>query len=422
MSKKICPHCGKPLDENASFCPYCAEPVTARKEVRPPRHMPRRALYSALIVFAVAAAVLLLAFCFRHRPKVYDNGSAEVIYTSQGIKYQLCIAWADSPFQPAHQRYGSGPTDETYRYPVLLYANLADSETYADETFLELVDHMTAEANGLGGELQMTCTQPVRDTDYVPNSAAIVYVNYIASTVGEHTGELTISLHMKNGDVIRLHQTQHLEIYATHDYTAEDAPMDTVQDLEALLKHIEETVDQIDQVNIYLPPVTYTEKLVLNGRPVNLTGSRDELGNRTTFTDTVQVDAKSGVVWFFEDIDFVGQGSGTGLSASARVYLTDCRVAGWDTGVLAHTNAWVIAHESIFENNGVGFHFDAELGSPSDARFQDDRFVNNGTALLLEQVPNSTPLKFPGSQFEGNGQDIDNRCGQKLELEGAVFK
>ena len=181
-------------------------------------------------------------------------------------------------------------------------------------------------------------------------------------------------------------------------------------------------MDQKDQVNIYLPPVTYTEKLVLDGRPVNLTGSRDKSGNRTTFTDTVQVDTMSGVVWFFEDIDFVGQGSGTGLSASARVYLTDCRFAGWDTGVLAHTNSWVVAHESIFENNGVGFHVNAEYGNPSDSRFLDDVFRGNGTAVLLEQVPNQVPLKFSGSQFEGNGQDIDNRCGQKLELEGAVFK
>lgn len=419
---KSCPHCGRSLPEEASFCPCCAQTVNVRKEVCPPRYIPGRVLYSTLIVFVTAAALVLLAFGARNRPKVYDNGNAEVIYTSQGTTYQLCVAWADAPFQPAHQRYTDGAADEVYRYPVLLYANLADSETYADETFLELVDHMTAQVTGLDKALQMTCAQPVRDTDYVPNSAAIVYVNYVATATGEYTAELTISLHMKNGDVIRLHQTQIVEIYGTHDYTAEDAPMDTVQDLESLLKHIEETVDQKDQVNIHLPPVTYTEKLVLDGRPVNLTGSRDKSGNRTTFTDTVQVDTQSGVVWFFEDIDFVGQGSGTGLSASARVYLTDCRFAGWDTGVLAHTNSWVVAHESIFENNGVGFHVNAEHGSPSDSRFLDDVFRGNGTAVLLEQVPNQVPLKFFGSQFESNGQDIDNRCGQKLELEGAVFK
>ena len=43
MSEKACPHCGKPLNENASFCPYCAEPINVRNEVCPPRRTPRRA-------------------------------------------------------------------------------------------------------------------------------------------------------------------------------------------------------------------------------------------------------------------------------------------------------------------------------------------------------------------------------------------
>ena len=131
---------------------------------------------------------------------------------------------------------------------------------------------------------------------------------------------------------------------------------------------------------------------------------------------------QSGWLFFFDNISFTGPGSGTGLSASARVHLTDCRVAGWDTGVLAHTNAWVNIDNSIIEDNTVGFHFNAETGSPSDTQFQDNIFRDNTAAVLLEQVPNQVSLKFPGSRFEGNGQDIDNRCGQPLELEGALFK
>lgn len=325
---KPCPRCGAMIHEEASFCPYCAESVNERNEIQPPRQMSRRALYGALIIVA-AAALALLMFGIRHRPKVYDNGGTEVIYTDGGVDYQVCVAWANTPFTPAErERHSSGPLDEIYRYPVLLYANLADSETYADEEFLELVNHMTAEVTGLDKGLQMTCAQPVRDTGYVPNAAAIVYVNFIGTKLGRHSAELTISIQMKNGDIIRLHQTQIVDFYQIHDYTEADAPMDTVQDLEALLKHIEETVDQNDQVNIHLPPVTYTGKLVLDGRPVNLTGSEDGSGHRTTFTDTVQVDTQSGTVWFFENLDFVGSGSGTGLSASARVHLTDCQFSG----------------------------------------------------------------------------------------------
>lgn len=36
--------------------------------------------------------------------------------------------------------------------------------------------------------------------------------------------------------------------------------------------------------------------------------------------------------------------------------------------------------------------------------------------------PATPPLKFPDTLFTGNGTDIDNRCGQPLELEEAIFQ
>ena len=48
---RSCPHCGASLHEEASFCPYCTQAINTREEIHPPRHMPRRALYSALLVF-----------------------------------------------------------------------------------------------------------------------------------------------------------------------------------------------------------------------------------------------------------------------------------------------------------------------------------------------------------------------------------
>ena len=208
----------------------------------------------------------------------------------------------------------------------------------------------------------------------------------------------------------------------TYDYTVDNAPMDTVQDLQALLKQIEATTRVDDEINIHLPPVTYTEEFVWEGRPVSFIGSSDGTGHRTTFAAPVRVMNQSGWLFFFDNISFTGPGSGTGLSASARVHLTDCRVAGWDTGVLAHTNAWVNIDNSIIEDNTVGFHFNAETGSPSDTQFQDNIFRDNTAAVLLERVPNQVSLKFPGTRFSGNSIDIDNRCGQELDLSGAAFE
>jgi len=56
-----------------------------------------------------------------------------------------------------------------------------------------------------------------------------------------------------------------------------------------------------------------------------------------------------------------------------------------------------------------------------DSRYMGDVFRNNGTAVLLERVPNRMALSFHDTVFSGNGTDIDNRCGQELDLSEAVF-
>lgn len=426
MDKKTfpCPHCGAQLRSGASFCPHCARSVNERREVLPPRRMPRRGLTSALLILLAAVVILTAVSWHNSRPKVYDNDSTEVIYRDQGVDYQLCIARENAPFTPADRvrRNGTAPLDELLRYPVLLFINLADGETFAAEEFLERVDSITGETSPVDQDFQITCSEAVRDTDYVPNSAAILYMNALVTSLGDHSSELTISVRMKNGDVIRLHQTQAITGIMTWVFTSDDAPMATVAELEAFLKKVEETVGPEDVVNIHLPPVTYTEALVIDGRPVHLIGTGDGTGARTAFTAPVRVTMESGEVLAWENLDFIGPGTGTGLSFSARAHLTNCRVAGWDTGVLAHTKAWVKADESVFEDNTVGFCCDAEYGSPSDSRFISDIFRNNGTAVLLEQVPNQLALGFPGCRFSGNGADIDNRCGQQLDLSETIFE
>lgn len=420
----FCPHCGAALRSGASFCPHCARSVKERREISPPRHMPRRALYGALLT-AFAAVVILAAVSWQNsRPKVCDNDSTEVIYRDQGVDYQLCIAWDDDPFTPAGRvRHNGGvPMDEIFRYPVLLYVNLTDGETFAAEEFLERVDSITGELSQVDQGFQITCSEAVRDTDYIPNSAAILYVNPMVTSLGEHAAELTVSVRMKNGDVIRLHQTQAMTGITTWDFTPDDAPMSTAAELEAFLQKIQETVGPEDVVNIHLPPVTYTEELVIQGRPVHLTGTGDGAGARTAFTAPVRVTMESGEVLAWENLDFIGPGTGTGLSLAARVHLNNCRVAGWDTGVLAHTHAWVKADASVFEDNTVGFCFDAQSGNPSDGWFISDVFRGNGTAVLLEQVPNKLALNFPGCRFTDNGTDIDNRCGQEVDVSQAVFE
>ena len=317
---KNCPYCGASLHEEASFCPYCAKSVNQRKQPHPPRYISGRALWSAGVLLAVLVLVLLAVFWYRLRPRVYDNDSTEVIYRDQGVDYQLCIAWANAPFTPADRvRQSSAPLDKLSRYPVLLYINLAGTETFAADTFLELVESITGEISGADPEIQITCSEAVRDTDHVPNSAAILYMNPMVTSSGPHSAELTISVRMKNGDIIRLHQTQTMEGIITHHFTSDDTPLNTVNDLEVLLARLDEMVGPEDKVYIHLPPVTYTEELFVSGRAINFTGSTDEAGNRTTFTAPIRVESERDWVFFWEGFDLLGSGEGTGLSAAARI-------------------------------------------------------------------------------------------------------
>ena len=77
---KSCPHCGAQLPVGASFCPHCAQSIQERKEVSPPRHVPRRALYSALIVLLAAVLVLALTVWVQTRPKTYESNTGELDY------------------------------------------------------------------------------------------------------------------------------------------------------------------------------------------------------------------------------------------------------------------------------------------------------------------------------------------------------
>ena len=206
----------------------------------------------------------------------------------------------------------------------------------------------------------------------------------------------------------------------TYNYYAEETPMDTIEDLQALVSEIDRTVDFGATVNIYLPAVTYEGGLALSGPAVNLYGSTEGEA-RTTFTGTTQVTSNQGPICYFYDIGFIGDGSGVGISASGRVHLTGCYVSGWRTGLLVY-DQWSNTRNTTFENNEVGFHFNSGAGVPSNYNYTGTRFVGNGTGVLLEQVPTEQTRIFDDCLFSRNGTDIDNRCNQPLNITSAIFE
>lgn len=57
---------------------------------------------------------------------------------------------------------------------------------------------------------------------------------------------------MKNGDIIRLRQDLVITATRTLDYRYQDYPMQTIEELEALMDEIEQEVSPDDTVNLYL--------------------------------------------------------------------------------------------------------------------------------------------------------------------------
>lgn len=422
---KSCPHCGARLPEEASFCPRCAQGINARREIASPRRIPRRALYGSLAVLAVL--VLILAAWLHTRPRVYDNGTAEVIYTDGDGSYQLLLNYFSDRFQPmadyAEEVEEGTSSNKTSR----LFINYVETGANAKGFFLEKVAEVTVELlRGGGGPAPWQCTKPAVYNAYAkepypfaPDAACVSVLTY---TDRSGDMELRWTLRMRNGDAIRLYQRMELGVVATCHFYPEDAPMDTLEDLRALVDRVNETVPADMIVYLHLPAVTYEGSLALAGRSMNLVGSEGPDGRRTTFTGTLQAAAQKGYICHFDGLDFTGPGEGVGVSASAGIKFTSCRFTGWRTGVLCCGSAWVNAKNCVFEDNGVGLHFNSSGGSADDYVYSGNLFQGNETAVLLEGVPGSQTLYFDGTRFSRNAVDIDNRCGHEVSIAEAIFE
>lgn len=265
----------------------------------------------------------------------------------------------------------------------------------------------------------MTMTEPA-PSEFYPDAALVSYLDF-PGQAGEW--ELRWTITMKNGDTLLLRQVENIYIITIYHYTPEDAPMNTIGELQDLVDKIgtDSSIGPKDRVYLHLPPVTYDGGLMIDKRAINLVGSADEAGNRTTFTDTVRVAPREDWMSYINDVDFVGNGGKLGVSGSARLHLTGCTISGWETGVLAYSQGWINLNECRVAGNQVGFHFNSTGGTPSDSIYENNEFTDNSTAVLLESVPTDVALDFVGSRFTGNGTDIDNRCEQALELSEAVL-
>ena len=406
-----CPHCGADLPEHAAFCPHCARDIHPRREAKKPIPLLKKLLLGLLVLAVLAAAGTGLWLAFG--PKSYD-GYGEVRYGD----WQILLALNADSYAPAPEVTIPGEPEGQYRVPSRLFVNDAHTGEDASEAFLAEVEKVTAEFTGQEDSTSpFVCSEPA----YNPGAPECPLISLIDFTGESGTAELVWTFSMKNGDTLTLRQTYEVTPIPVYDYYPEEHPMDTAEELQALIDSISGQVEEAAVVNLHLPPITYEGGVTIQDRSLNLYGSTDEAGNRTTFAGPVRVLAAYNITYFY-DMDFVGNGGGTGLSGSAPFRATNCTFTGWDTAVLAYGTSWANVIGCTFQKNGIGFHFDSTGEYANHSMFNDNLFEDNDTAVQLDNVPTDVALNFQGSVFRDNGQDIVNSCQQSLDTSQAIFE
>lgn len=412
--RKKCNFCGAELPEEASFCPYCTGVLGEKQKMKQPRLWRKKAMTIA-VGFAVAAAVILI-FVLASMPKTYEGG-AYVVYTDQDGKYELVAAFHPRDIEnnrPVASKNVSLSADETSNDTAMfgIYQNGQIADT---EAFFAKVESCTLEAssNENGG---VRLTEPARKQDFLP-AARECDITYTGLS-GENT--LLWTLKMKNGDTIRLKQTFSVTPLLHQVFTPEDTPMDTLEDLNALLERINTEVPEETIVDIYLPPVTYTGNLTILSRAVNLYGSTSGTG-RTVFTDTLSVNTEVPANVMLFDLDFVGSG-GTGLSATASVYMGNCRFTGWDIGAVALDGGMIGVESCEFRHNGIGFKYNSRVFHSFNNVFPDCVLADNDIGVQFANLDGTIMIDFAGSVFSGNRVDIDNPVQYPIDTAGAIFQ
>lgn len=413
---KPCINCQREIPQEASFCPHCATSQVEKEEVKVP------VIWRKKVILAAAAILLVLLVGWMagryHTPQVYEGG-AEVVYAVDDAIYHVLVT-----FSATDGVMKAGQSETTVElppgmesgFPDQLYIYQEGTDAHVREAFMALVERCTVEAVPLNGAQRMQVVAPtyLEDFPYAAQTAEVIY------TTACGTNEIHWTLYMKNGDEIHLQQEIRTIEKNVVSYYPENVPMDTAEDLQALLDQIAGEVAEDTSVEIYLPPVIYDQEIHVGRGSYTFYGGSDGV-THTTFTKTMTVDTDSYQFLEMYGVCFVGEG-GTGILARDAVWLIDCYLEGWDVAAVSAHGGWIGSTNSTFANNRVGIQMDTLDSQSSVTSYRNNRFTDNDTAVLISQLYGTMVLTFEETVFAGNGVDIDNPAGHPVDTSGAIFE
>lgn len=427
---KKCPHCGAPLAQDASFCPHCTATLAQRRVIALPRAGHRRSrwlLLAAVIAAAAAAVVLWLSRPGDTPPEdTADKEDAaqaatdpylaacQTYYTgADGREYHVFTAVTPSiegRTDPVGYHSELIPAGGTVDFPATVMVEDAVTQDYAAEDFAALLDSWDVSVTAPEGVSRVKLWDAEEET---PESPALLYRRLRADPTCTHN-EVVWTLRMKSGDVLHLTMTVEFEEQQALRITPEDAPLETAQELQALLDRLAEEYNADTSITVELPDVTYDAPVSV-GCAVTLKGSGTAFAAPVTVTPLSDTERCHAYVRFSE-VSFEGDGSGTGVTARAPTYLENCRVTGWDVGALAVNGGWVYLHGGYIGGNGVGARYDSAYSNSYTYTIRRIDFLNNTTALELLCLPPNSYAALDDCRFRGNGTDVYNPGGYRIEV------
>ena len=302
------------------------------------------------------------------------------------------------------------PDGSSNDFPATVMVQDATTQEDCPEDFAALLDSWDVTVSAPEGVGRVTLREAQVEAE---NSPALLYRRLRADTTCTHN-EVVWTLYMKNGDEIQLTMTVEFEEQTTLYFGQQDAPLDTAQELQALLDQLAQEYDADTSITVELPDVTYDAPVSV-GCAVTLKGSGTAFAAPVTVTPLSDTERCHAYVRFSE-VSFEGDGGGTGVTARAPTYLENCRVTGWDVGALAVNGGWVYLHGGYIGGNGVGARYDSAYSNSYTYTIRRIDFLNNTTALELLCLPPNSYAALDDCRFRGNGTDVYNPGGYRIEV------
>ena len=344
------------------------------------------------------------------------TAACQTYYTgADGREYHLFTAMTPAPqgsTEPVGYHSELIPANDgaSVDCPATAIAEDAVTQDYAAEDFAALLDSWDVSVTAPEGVGRVSLREAELEAADTP---ALLYRRLWGDNTCTHN-EIVWTLRMKSGDVLHLTMTVEFEEQQALRITPEDAPLETAQELQALLDRLAEEYDADTSITVELPDVTYDAPVSV-GCAVTLKGSGTAFAAPVTVTPLSDTERCHAYVRFSE-VSFEGDGSGTGVTARAPTYLENCRVTDWDVGALAVNGGWVYLHGGYIGGNGVGARYDSAYSNSYTYTIRHIDFLNNTTALELLCLPPNSYAALDDCRFRGNDVDVANPGSYRIEV------